>query len=244
MQQFKALFRDPDHRGTVANIQGCLRLNDLDELGDGTHLLHFDMMGLFSFREMSVKDAIDFWFDFLGEIGVEPDTVTIHPDRMHEWLPLYEGRPVLIKSDPECIWSDGEQGGYCTEFYRDGVEIGNIVNTGGDCIDVGFGLDRLLLFLGDEPPTRLEALTRGIEQIIRSGYSPSNKQQGYVLRRLLRQLVREGGTMDHAFFEQELVRQRTLNHRFERLWPKHSDKPPEWWLDTHGIVLSDFVGTN
>ncbi len=240
MQQFKPQFRDPDYRGTIGNIQGCLRLNDLDEIGDGTHLLHFDMMGLFSFRELSVKDAIDFWFDFLKEIGLHPDVVTIHPDRIDDWSGFYIGRDVTIKSDDECVWSDGEIGGYCTEFYIDGVEIGNIVNTNGDCIDVGFGLDRLLLFLGDDPPDRLTVLTRGIEQIIRSGFRPGGKQQGYVLRRLLRQLVREGGSIDHPFFEQEQTRQKLLKEKFERLWPKHHQKSPDWWMDTHGIDVADF----
>jgi alanyl-tRNA synthetase len=240
MQQFKSQFRDPNYRGTVSNIQGCLRLNDLDEIGDGTHLLHFDMMGLFSFRELSVQDAVNFWFDFLEEIGLRPDTVTIHPDRMEEWRGLYDGRNVIVKPDVECIWSDGEIGGYCTEFYIDGVEIGNIVNTNGDCIDVGFGLDRLLLFLGDIPPDRITVLQRGIGQIIKSGFVPGNKQQGYTLRRLLRLLVREGGDLDHPFFEEERVRQNLLREKFERLSPKHGDKPPEWWMDTHGIEVSDF----
>jgi hypothetical protein len=34
-------------------------------------------------------------------------------------------------------------GGYCTEFYHNGVEIGNIVNTMDKFIDVGFGYSRL-----------------------------------------------------------------------------------------------------
>lgn len=68
--------------------------------------------------------------------------MTIHPDRLVEWTPLYGGR-VPIVPDPECIWSDGGISGYCTEFYKDGVEIGNIVNPLGTCIDVGFGAERL-----------------------------------------------------------------------------------------------------
>lgn len=239
MQQFKPRFQDPAARGTVANIQACLRLNDLDEIGDGTHLLHFDMMGLFSFREMSVKDAVDFWFEVLDDVGLPPDTVTIHPDRLDAWRPLYDGRSVLIAPDPDCVWSDGEQGGYCTEFYRDGVEIGNIVNTGGDCIDVGFGLDRLALMLGEPPPDRLTVLQQGILRIIESGYRPGPKRQGYVLRRLLRQLARQGGALDHPLFAEELRRQERLARRFRSLWPKHRDKPKAWWLDTHGIDLAE-----
>jgi alanyl-tRNA synthetase len=241
MQQFKPKFRDPSYTGTQANIQGCLRINDLDEIGDGTHLLHFDMMGLFSFREMSVKDAIDFWFDFLTEIGLSPDVVTIHPDRMDDWSQFYDGRTVTIKPDDECIWSDGEIGGYCTEFYLDGVEIGNIVNTNGDCIDVGFGLDRLLSFLGDEPSSDVEVLQQGILKIIQSGYKPGGKQQGYVLRKLLKELVKRSGSLNHPVFAEEIERQEKLKTNFTRLWPKHRDKPETWWLDTHGIELKDFI---
>jgi alanyl-tRNA synthetase len=242
MQQFKPWFRDPDHRGTVANIQGCLRINDIDEIGDGAHLLHFEMMGLFSFREMSVKDAIDFWFDFLAQIHLHPDTVTIHPDRMAAWRGFYDGRGVAVKADEDCVWSDGEIGGYCTEFYRDGVEIGNIVNTGGDCIDVGFGLDRLMRFLGEPTSDEVKTLQDGVMTIIKSGYAPGPKQQGYVLRKLLKELVRRGAALDHPFFRAEKARQEALRAKFERLWPKHSGKPAAWWLDTHGIELADFAG--
>jgi alanyl-tRNA synthetase len=240
MQQFKGRFKDPNYRGTQANIQACLRINDLAEIGDGAHLLNFDMMGLFSFREMSLAGAIDFWFDFLGQIGAPPDVVTLHPDRLDAWRGFYAGRPVAIRTDPDCTWSDGDIGGYCTEFYRDGVEIGNIVNTNGDCIDVGFGLDRLLVALGEPPLGEVAALERAVVKIIDSGYRPGPKQQGYVLRKLLRELVRRGGAVDHPVFHEERERQRRLRARFDRLWPKHADKPAEWWFDTHGIDLTDF----
>ena len=36
---------------------------------------------------------------------------------------------VLVRIDNECLWSDGNIGGYCTEFYKNDIEIGNIVNT-------------------------------------------------------------------------------------------------------------------
>lgn len=241
MQQFKPLFRDPEHRGTLANIQGCLRLNDIDEIGDGAHLLHFEMMGLFSFREMSVRQAVDFWFDFLAEIGLRPDTVTIHPDRMEAWRGFYDGRSVAITADEECTWSDGEVGGYSTEFYLGGVEIGNIVNTNGDCIDVGFGLDRLAFFLGEPAVDEVTTLKDGILKIIDSGYRPGPKQQGYVLRKLLKELVRRDGSLDHPVYRAEVERQERLRASFERLWRKHSDKPAAWWLDTHGIELADFI---
>ncbi|WP_343715398.1 alanine--tRNA ligase-related protein [Inquilinus sp.] len=242
MQQFKPLFTDSAYTATFANLQSCLRLGDLDEIGDGTHLLRFDMLGLFSFRQMDVGQAIDFWLDFLAEIGAPPHHVTIHPDRMAEWAPLYRGR-VPIQADPDCTWSDGSITGYCTEFYRDGVEIGNIVNPLGTCIDAGFGLDRLDALVNGTPPmTPVDSLADAIGRIIADGYRPGGKQQGYVLRKLLRRLWALGGSLDHPFFRAEVARQRRLRDRYARLQPRHPDKPPEWWFDTHGIDLDEIEG--
>ena len=41
MQQYKKKFSS-NETGTLANIQSCVRLKDLDEIGDGTHLLQND----------------------------------------------------------------------------------------------------------------------------------------------------------------------------------------------------------
>jgi alanyl-tRNA synthetase len=236
MQQYKPFFPDKNVVGTISNSQSCMRLDDLDEIGDGTHSLHFEMLGLFSFRQMTLQESIDFWREFLSGIGIRPDFVTIHPDKLHEWTPLYRGQ-VPIKPDPECTWSDGNVSGYCTEFYKDGIEIGNIVNPLGDCIDCGFGLGRLVTVSGGEQPTdRMSVLTEGVLKLIESGYSPGNKGQGYVLRKLLRIVREEGGSINHPFFQDEIQRQERLKTLYERLKPKNMDKSPEWWFDTHGIV--------
>lgn len=236
----KPLFSDQSHRGTVANIQSCLRLVDLDEISDSTHFLYFNMIGLFSFREMTVKGAIEFWLGFLGKIGLPVDYVTIHPDMMDEWSPLYEGR-VPIRPDPECTWSDGNISGYCTEFYSQDVEIGNIVNPLGTCIDVGFGLERLDMLLNGTPkPPANDVLSEAITTIIDSGYVPGNKEQGYVLRKLLRKLHKDGGSVDHPFFGNEIERQNRLRDSYQRLRRKNPNRPPEWWFDTHGIDVLEF----
>ena len=88
------------------------------------------MMDLFSFRELSVPQAIRFWLEFLDQINALPDYVTIHPERMAEWSGFI----------------------FCTEFYKNGIEIGNIVNPLGTCIDVGFGLERLDMIVHGSPP--------------------------------------------------------------------------------------------
>ena len=158
MQQFKDKFKS-DETGTLANVQSCIRLNDLEEIGDGTHYLYFDMIGLFSFRTMTVQEAVDFWMEFVEEVlQIKVDYVTIHPDKFEEWKSLYDNYNVEVRADDECKWTDGQIGGYCTEFFKDDVEIGNIVNPLGTCIDVGFGLQRLNMFVNgvnDETPEEI-----------------------------------------------------------------------------------------
>jgi len=239
MQQYKSFFSDPSYIGTVANSQACLRMGDLDEIGDGTHFLHFNMLGLFSFREMNVGQAIDFWLEFLKTLGLVPDHVTIHPDRLTEWSPLYRGRVPIIP-DSECTWSDGSISGYCTEFHKGVVEIGNIVNPLGTCIDAGFGLERLDMIVNGIPADNaLTTLRDTAMKVIESGYRPGNKEQGYVLRKLLRRIYVMGGMLDHPFFEEEIARQKGLRAKYLRLRDRHGDKSPDWWFDTHGIDVAE-----
>ena len=240
MQKFKSQFKDQSYKTTVGNIQSCLRLNDLDEIGDGTHLLYFNMIGLFSFRQMSVQDTISFWFEFLSELDLKPDHVTVHPNKYESWKNFYDGYQVPIVQDLECTWSDGDLGGYCTEFFINDVEIGNIVNTNSNCIDVGFGLERLELVMGSKPKTDIEILKETVIKIIDSGYKPGPNKQGYVLRKLLRLLVRKGEVLEHKFFDIEKERQEQLYQKYQKIKKNHTDKTKEWWYDTHGIDISDF----
>jgi len=159
---------------------------------------------------------------------------TIHPD-MPEWKSFHTGE---VRLDEGCKWSDGEIGGYCTEFYVNDIEIGNIVNPLGTCIDVGFGLERLDMVVNNtKPKTREESLKELIDKIIQSGYIPSHKRQGYVLKRLLKSLWKMGGQMSHPFFEKECERQNRMTERYNKLLSKNTNMPKEWWYSTHGIEL-------
>jgi alanyl-tRNA synthetase len=239
MQQFKDKFKNPDNT-SIANSQSCIRLQDLDEIGDGSHLLYFNMLGLFSFGELTMQQTIHFWMRFLNDIlKVKIDYVTIHPDKYDSWKYFYSDYPDLeIRYDSECVWSDGELGGYCTEFYKNGIEIGNIVNTSGQFIDVGFGLERIESILGNPVKSSTETLKETIYKIIESGYKPGNQKQEYVLRKLLRQLYKSGETIEHQFFADEVNRQSKITSRYLKIKDKHPDKTKEWWYDTHGIDLS------
>lgn len=237
MQQYKKLFTDVLYKGTFSNVQKCLRLNDLDEIGDGTHHLVFDMLGFFSFREYTVKQTIDLMMDFCLSINIKPDYVTIHHDKINDWEEYYSEYDVEIRPDKECLWSDGNIGGYCTEFYKDDIEIGNIVNTLGTCIDVGFGLQRLEMVLGiDSRQTRLETLEKASVIIINSGVEVSHYGRGYVLKKLITECVMSGSNISNLQFDKIRKNQIEIYKNYLRLSNRKSnqDKTDEYWLSTMG----------
>ena len=240
MHHFKNQFSDLNFKTTFSNIQSCLRLNDLDEIGDGTHYLVFHMLGLFSFREWSVPKTIDFWMSFLESINLLPHHVTIHPDKYNQWKKFYSNYNVDIKEDLECIWNDGSIGGYCTEFYYNNIEIGNIVNTLDTCIDVGFGGERILnLKQLNSVPTKNEILLETIQSLLNDNIQLSNNQHGYILKKLITFLIYNQGFLEHEYY------QKIYNQQKEK-WIfylsnynkfKFKDKTSSWWLDTHGINI-------
>ena len=237
MQQYKQLYEQVDHRGTLTNSQSCLRLVDENSIGDSTHYLFFDMLGFFSFREWTVKQTVDFWLGFLSSLNLKPDYVTIHPDKP-DWKDLYTD--IEVRFDDECYWSDGGNlGGYCTEFYINDVEIGNIVNTGGHSIDVGFGCERITNTLNPLTiKTSTSVLETTIDRLLQDGILPSNKLHGYVLRKLMRKLWLLGGCCNHPSYQQEVERQDKIVKLYERYKDRNRDKSPEWWFETFGIDLT------
>jgi len=236
MQQFKSNYKDVNYKNTLSNIQSCLRLNDIEEIGDGSHLLYFNMIGLFSFRELTIIEAIDIWMKFLNRIGIVPDYVTIHPDKK-DWINFYKNYNIIVKFDNECIWSDGEIGGYCTEFYKNNIEIGNIVNTLDNCIDCGFGLERIEIILGNYKKSKREVLEDTIFKLIDEGFIPGSQKQNYVLRKLLRICQNNGFIINHIYYEEEVERQKKILNKYNYLKNKHKNKSKEWWLSTHGIDI-------
>lgn len=241
MQQFKNLFSDPTYVNTFTNVQKCLRLNDLHEVGDKTHRLIFEMIGLFSFRQLTLPQSIDFMVEFLRKLKITPDYVTIHPDKISSWSGYYEKYNFKIKPDLECKWSDGNIGGYCTEFYKDGIEIGNIVNPLDTCIDVGFGLERLLLVSNSlEIKSRLEILEETSLEMINLGVSLGNNKSSYVLKKLITESVLLGSKINHPYFIQIKDNQKRnyqiyLKNKDKK---KYENKPKEFWLDTFGVDIT------
>jgi len=249
MQQFKKNFTNQEIKEkTIANIQSCIRLNDYYEIGDGTHCICFDMIGLFSFRDKSLEFGIGYWMEFIKRIGLRVDYVTIHPDMMDDWKGYYDKYEVEVRSDPECVWSDGSsKEAYCTEFYIKDIEIGNIVNPGGDCLDVGFGYERLdYLVNGNQLTDRSQLMKKAITKILESGFLPGPKEQGSIVRKLYRDYIKYNpgytGEEDNLFnkhFRLEVERKEKMLKKYNRYKKKHSDKDAGWWLGTHGIELDE-----
>ena len=111
----------------------------------------------------------------------------------------------------------------------------DIVNPLGTCIDVGFGAERLDMIVNGTPQDdALETLCETVATIVESGYRPGNKEQGYVLRKLLRRIHKIGGTLT-----EEVERQKRLRAKYLRLRDRHAEMSPDWWFDTHGIDFSE-----
>ena len=136
MQPLKSRFQFPDTT-SYGNIQYCVRTNDIDLVGDGTHLTFFEMVGSFGFGTNKYEDHVDLWTTIVRDLELPIHHVDVHPLSPHR--PLWEKRGFVVVDNTECVWSDGTVGGYCSELFTpDGLEVGNLVNPMTYSIDVGF----------------------------------------------------------------------------------------------------------
>jgi alanyl-tRNA synthetase len=74
----------------VADIQKCIRTNDIDEVGDNRHLTFFEMMGYWSFGDYFKEQAISQTFEFLtgsGQLDIDPATVYVSVFRGDDDVP-------------------------------------------------------------------------------------------------------------------------------------------------------------
>jgi alanyl-tRNA synthetase len=250
MQDFKNKFIEKK-KEKFGTIQSCIRTNDMDLIGDGTHLTYFQMIGNFSFGNNDYEKSIYLWHDIMQELNIPIDYVTVHPtQKEHEkmWKKLnYD----IIK-DEECVWSDGEIGGYCCEMFCGELEVGNLVNTLGHSSDVGFGLERILQIM--EGKSRVDETSlfdvnlnpilrdhvRCLKQLYKNNVKPGNTKENYTTRKLIRRSLRINPDLSGFIFDEWLEQEKEmLKDRFKigkKLIKKHSDKNDDWWWETTGLL--------
>jgi hypothetical protein len=249
MQRFKPRFRQPDGQ-TLSTLQSCIRTNDIDLVGDGTHLTYFEMLGNFSFNGVSYEQSVELWHSILTRLHLPVSHITVHPTQDGHRR-LWERLGYVVRPDEGCQWSDGEIGGYCCEVFVGDLEIGNLVNPLEHSTDVGFGWERLhqvvervnrvdeSSLFGHGHPI-LKDHVRAIESMRYNGVRPGNKGREYVCRRLLRRMLPLVECSDSFAFQDWLDSERELREkRFRegrRLLKRHGDKPDDWWWDTLGIL--------
>jgi alanyl-tRNA synthetase len=158
----------------------------------------------------------------------------------------------MIVPDPDCQWSDGEIGGYCSELYCGDLEIGNLVNTMEHSVDVGFGLERMVqvyegksrvddtsLFRHDSHPI-VRDHSRTLECLWSNGIRPGCKGREFVCQKLLRRMVPHLNGEKFVFGEwldAEVEKRRDTFERVRNMLKKHKHrgKPAEWWIETTGL---------
>lgn len=249
MQQVKERFRRQDG-GRYGSRQSCIRTNDLEFVGDGSHLTYFEMIGNFSFGRLDYEGSVELWHLILKDLNIGPLEIRVHPTRP-DHLDMWESRGYKITYDADCIWSDGDITGECCEVFYGDIELGNLVNPLRHSTDVGFGWERLhqvfenkdridqtSLFINHHPIVKDHSRT--LQIFYENNICPGNKGRNYVCRRMIRRMLpflnRNENFVFNEWVEQETERRERILELSKKKWKKHSDKSPEWWWDTFGIL--------
>jgi len=154
----------------LVNYQKCIRINDIENIGDETHLTMFEMLGNWSIGDYGKEESIRYAYEYLTRVlGVASDrlTVTVHTDDDESydvWNSIFND-PSKISRLSDNWWEGSNLCGYDTEIFYDGVEIWNVVfmfyerntadgtlkNLETKCIDTGMGLERITALINNKP---------------------------------------------------------------------------------------------
>lgn len=249
MQKLKPRFKNPDG-SKYGSLQSCIRTNDLDLVGDGSHLTYFEMLGNFSFGGNDYESSIDLWHSILTDLSVPVTHITCHPSQ-DAHRELWQRRGYEVKPEESCEWSDGEIGGYCCEVFVGELEIGNLVNPLGHSTDVGFGFERLHQVVENKQRVDetslftpyLSPLLRDHERTIKAlcgaGIQPGSKGRNFICRRLLRRILDipevEGVSFLPWIQSERKLRESNLKSA-KRCWRKFKDRDSQFWHETFGIM--------
>jgi alanyl-tRNA synthetase len=247
MQDFKEKFRNKT-KEKISTIQSCVRLKDIDLWGDGTHYCHFRMLGCFSFGNNDYEQVFDMWLNILKELNLEPEEIHYHPDSGHSLFLFQKGNYKFVE-DIDCIWTEGSIGGHCVEFYINGIEIGNLVNTNGDSVDVGFGLERLVKLMDKKSSsyTETEDLETFLTKCWNLQISPGQKGIHFTVRKVFRKWLEQPNRKQEVCFQPWIDNHEKIINDSIRQWlkllhkPVHRDKNNEWWKNTTGFTREELA---
>ncbi len=127
------LMGEPHPSGTrLCDYQKCIRLTDLDSVGDKTHHTFFEMLGNWSLGDYFKKESIDYSFEFLTKvlkIPVERLAVTVFKgdkdipkdeESANYWLEHHiSSKKIAYLGKEDNFWAAGETGpcGTDTEIF-------------------------------------------------------------------------------------------------------------------------------
>lgn len=125
----------------LADIQKCVRTNDIDEVGDNTHLTFFEMMGNWSLGDYWKKESINWSYELLTNkqygFGLDPQRLYVtcfegdanaprDTESEQIWKEIFEknnitGERIYFRPKEKSWWSAGPNGpcGPDTEMFYD-----------------------------------------------------------------------------------------------------------------------------
>lgn len=240
------------------SLQSCVRTNDFDLVADGEHLTYFEMIGNFQFGGNEYEESVELWHRITLDLGINISHVTVHPE-CYDHQEMWKKRGYNIVLTDDCVWSDGEIGGKCCEMFVGELEVGNLVNTLGNSVDVGFGFERLVqiieekdrvdessLFRIDLPPVVRDHI-RCLDMFWEHNITPmGGKGRSYICKILLRRLLHMEIEDRFSFSEwldreREICDKKFVDCKRALRKHKHKNKSIKWWCETFGITEEDLV---
>lgn len=217
MQQFKKWFTGVENPRypRVVTIQKCVRIDDIEEVGDENHLSFFEMLGNFAFDDYFKKEAIQWGIEFIRDIlKVSAENMSFTYFAGEGDLPEDTESLMILKSlkipkekikpmgKSDNFWGPtGDEGpcGPTVEIYVDGVEAWNIVFNqyykkadgkyellDANGVDTGLGFERILAYLNNKDSFYETELFSGIIAEIKKIASKEDKKSERIIADHLR----------------------------------------------------------
>lgn len=238
-----------------SSLQSCIRTNDIDFVGDGSHLTYFEMLGNFSFQNYDYSYACLMWNRIIRELHLPVSHITVHPTQQAHSL-LWKEMGYFVVEDESCVWSNGNIGGYCCEVFCDDLEVGNLVNPLEHSVDVGFGFERLVqVYEGKERvddtslfdtslPYILRDHLRALTSLYNTGISPGAKGPNSICRQLVRRILPFQYTLPN-WLTVWIEREKRLIEQKQSLLIKYENqfvnKSFEYWYQTYGLTEEEIT---